>query len=259
MSVRLILVIALLAHLFSGAGDRNGRRGNEHYAHSRYDEAVDAFYAGLTSLRDGAPKRLLFALQNNLGAALLKSGEVDASREAFDRAASHAESAPDEALVSYNAGNAAYNGGDLESALELYRRSLRAAPNDFDAKFNYEYVKRRLDQQEQTEQEQAQDDDQDQGDESEQQDGSDDAEDGEEEQQQQDGQEQTDQNQQDGHQPERQEGLDEQRGPAPQQDPSGITPEEAERILQAIQSEEEQLLRRVQQPATRPRDVEKDW
>ena len=51
---------------------------------------------------------------------------------------------------------------------------------------------------------------------------------------------------------------DQQPQPAPQ-DPTELSREQAERILQALGNEEEQLLRQAQKLPARPQAVEKDW
>ena len=51
--------------------------------------------------------------------------------------------------ASYNAGNAAYQTQQLEQSLEHYRRALLNDPSNQDAKFNYEFVKRQLEEQQQ--------------------------------------------------------------------------------------------------------------
>jgi Ca-activated chloride channel family protein len=50
-----------------------------------------------------------------------------------------------------------------------------------------------------------------------------------------------------------------ERGQGAPEDPEELSREQALRILQALQNEEEQLLREVQKVKGRPRQVEKDW
>lgn len=252
-----ILVFLFLLPLLARDGDKEGRRGNEFYSQQQYQLAIEAYDRGLASLSDEAPRLLRYGLLNNLGAALLQAGDAQAAGEAFARALNEAPAPADVARTSYNAGNASFATEDLESALEHYRHSLLTDPNNEDAKFNYEFVKRRLQQQQEQQQNQQQD-----GDEQDQDQQGDQQQEGGDQNQEQDQQEQDQQD--DGSQQEQQESPSEQeeeREQEAQQQPSPeeLSDEQAERILEALQNEEEQLLRQVQRPKSRPRQVEKDW
>lgn len=254
----IILLLAFAADLFPDDAERDGRRGNELYADEAFDEAAEAFASGLAVLRDDAEGRLRYGLHNNLGAALLKSGDGEGAREAFDRALRAAASDADLARTFYNAGNAAMAARDLEAALDHYRHSLLRNPDSEDAKFNYEFARRQLEQQQQEQQEQGDSDESDE--EQQQEEPQDSGEQGEE-----GDQEPQDQNPQDGSS-EQEPRSGEQQGQEEPQRQTGAEPSteqvseaEAERILQALRNEEQQLLRQVQRPTGRPRPVEKDW
>lgn len=262
--MRLFIFIALLAFgadLLPDDGESDGRRGNALYEDGAYAEAADAFTAGLGVLSEDASLRLRYGLHNNLGAALLKSGDAAGALEALEQALGAASSDADLARTAYNAGNAAFASENLQAALEFYRRSLLRSPDNHDAKFNYEFVKRRLEQQHEEEDQQQQGDSDQSGEEQDdqnQQDSGDQNQDGEQQggernEQEDGGAEQEPQN---GDSQE-----EESRPPAQSGEPSPnqLSSEQAERILQALQNEEEQLLRQVQRPASRPRRVEKDW
>lgn len=259
MMVRVLTILFLLP-LLAGDGDKEGRRGNEFYAQQQYQLAIEAYDRGLASLSDEAPRLLRYGLLNNLGAALLQSGDAQAAGETFARALDAAPAAADVARTSYNAGNASFATQDLETALGHFRQSLLADPNNEDAKFNYEFVKRRLqEQQEQQQQNQQQD-----GDEQNQDQQGDQQQEGGDQNQEQEQQEQEQEQQEGASQQDQQESPSEQEEEREQQaqqqrSPDELSNEQAERILQALQNEEEQLLRQVQRPKSRPRQVEKDW
>lgn len=268
MMIRLIS-IGVLVTLFAVDGEKDGRRGNELYAQDQFDLAAEAYESGITSLAADAPALLRYGLLNNLGAALLKAGDVERSGEVFARALDSAPEAADVARTTYNAGNAAFAASDLEAALAQYRKSLLTDPDNEDAKYNYEYVKRQLEQQQQQQQDGRQDEDQ-ESEEQEQEDGEQEPDEGDQDQQGNE-QEQEDETQgQEGQDEQEQdsagEGQDElnqeenlQSEPQAQPSPNELSEEEAQRILQALQNEEEQLLRQVQRPNSEARDVEKDW
>lgn len=252
---QLTAIIFALFLFGAGDGQKSGRTGNAHYEAERYEEAESAFREGIVAARDAGVDPVHAGLLNNLGATLYRRGDFENAAASF---ASSVRMSPDEAgLVrgSYNAGNAAFRSENLESALEYYRTTLLSDPADQDAKFNYEFVKRRLDQQQQQDQQQDQKDEQDTEDE--QQKGPNQTQDPDQEQE-----EQQNEDQQQGDQ--QQQGQDQQQQQDEQQEqmptnPEELTEAEAQRILQALENEEQQLLRQVQKMNARPRRVEKDW
>ena len=253
MNVRLLILALLLPF---ADGEKDGRRGNEMYRQGQYEEAVQAYTSALAALEDSAEPWLRYALQNNLGAALLKSGDAAAASEAFGRALITAPDAEDAARTHYNAGNAAFGQQKLEQSLENYRQSLLRNPDNEDAKFNYEFVKRQLQQQQNQQQNQKQNGENDQEKNKQNQEDQNNSGD---EQQEQDQEQKSDEQNPGGEEPKEGEEGEEKEGEQPQDSPTELSQEQAERILQALQNEEEQLLRQVQRPKSRPRRVEKDW
>ncbi len=247
--IRFLLLLVLLLGL-AGDGDKDGRRGNAHYKNGNYEAAADAYYRGLAAYETGTPDAAYYGLQNNLGAALHQQGDFALARPAFARAMETAPSQADFARAAYNAGNNAFREEQAEAALDFYKKALLADPANADAKFNYEFVKRRQQRQQQ----------QGQGENQDQQDGENQDENQQGENQQNQDQQNQEQ-QQEGQNQEPQEGEQPQNAePQPQPEtPDQLSRQQAERILQALENEEEQLLREVQKVKGRPRRVEKDW
>lgn len=250
------LAALVMAALLFGPGDgkKNGRKGNALYGQEQYAEAATAYQDGIRAVQEGGPGAVHSGLLNNLGAALYRSGENEQAGVAFASAATMALASEDLVRASYNAGNAAFQAQQLEQSLEHYRRALLNDPSNADAKFNYEFVKRRL--QEQQQQQDQQQDQQNQDNQEQNQDQQD--QDGEQDQENQDQQQQDQQNQNSEDQGNEQQQEQEQQQQE-REDPTQLSEEEAQRILQALENEEEQLLRQVQKMKTRPRRVEKDW
>ena len=243
------LLFILLAFLMAGPGDgkKKGRQGNALYTQEQYEEAAAKYREGIVSVQEDGFGAVHSRLLNNLGAALYRSGDAEQASIAFSSAASMALGTEDLVRASYNAGNAAYRTQQLEQSLEHYRRALLNDPSNQDAKFNYEFVKRQLEEQQDNQQDQENQENQDQQNQ--------DGEQNENNEQQQDEQEQNSQDQGDQQEQEQ----DQQQQQQDRDDPTQLSEEEAQRILQALENEEEQLLRQVQKMKTRPRRVEKDW
>lgn len=156
----------------------------------------------------------------------------------------------------YNAGNAAFRAQDLERALDLYTEALLASEGEADADLltNLELAQRLLQQQEQQQQQEGEDgqpqDDSEQ-EQQEQQDPSDQEQQQEQQQQQENEQESGDeqqQQQQDQQSPppssEEQAAADSMQAPPPELET--MTPEEAMRLLQALDFDEEELRKSIQ-------------
>jgi len=232
-----------------GPGDakKKGRRANALYEKAEFSLAASLYRQGVLDVQEKGPGSIHAGLLNNLGASLFKQGDFEQAASAFASSSRMADNRDSAVRANYNAGNAAAMQQELETALDFYKSALLSDPDNEDAKFNYEFVKRQLEEQQQ---QQKQDPDSDQKKDQNQQEN--DQKENQDQNQDQQQQQDSDQNQQ----------QDQQQDPSDsrqQQNPNQLSPEEALRILQALENEEEQLLRQIQKMKTRPRRVEKDW
>jgi Ca-activated chloride channel family protein len=231
--------IVLLALSLTGFGVGDKERGNRLYRAGRYAEAVEAYHEALRG-GDTSPE-----LRYNLGTALLRLGRYEEAGQYLESALEGIE--PDVRRRSYyNLGNRHLEaaraerdpqaqGALLESAVEAYKRALRHAPSDVDAKWNLEMALR--EQEENDQQQQAQQD-------------------------AQSGQQDEQQDQQD------QGGGGGSNSPAdnqPQQDRGSssdeqqMSQEQADRILSAVEQDERQLTRDKLRKGQRRTPVLRDW
>ena len=236
-------------------GRREVEAGNRLYDEGRYQEAHARYLEALQKV-PGLP-----LARFNEGNALYQSQEFQRAMEAFLEAAEGAD--PEwQAGAMYNLGNALIRQQQPGPAAEAYKQALRMDPGDENAKHNLELALQQLEQQqqqqggegqegdEQNQDQQQQDQDQQQsqdGQEGEQESDPSQGEDGGQQSQTQDGQpegESPPQDQQDG------EGQAEM--PPPQ-----MTPEQAERLLQAITEDPGEVNRKAAQ--VRGRLPRKDW
>ena len=145
------LTLALAALLLSACGGAagDGRRGNALYAAEDYAGAAAAYQEGLAAFEEDVPSDVRAGLSNNLGAAQYRLENYEGAREAFGASTRQATSDADRARAAYNRGNTAFALGDNPGALDAYRQALLLQPNHQDAKFNYEFVKRQMQDQSQ--------------------------------------------------------------------------------------------------------------
>lgn len=201
------------------AGRSQVQEGNRLYEQGLFEEAHQRYLEGLAEAPESS------VLRFNDGNALYRGDDYQRAMEAYQRAIETG----DPALASsawYNLGNALYRQQQLEQSLEAYKQALRLDPSDVDAKHNLERVLQQMQQQEQQ-----QPDGEQQQDQQEQQD--------QQDQQQQDQQ----QDEQDQQQPQDQDEEQPQGQGSPEPRPGQMTPEEAERLLQAVQEDPDEMNR----------------
>ena len=230
------------------AGRDQVAEGNRLYEEGRFDEAHQMY---LEALRDNPESSLI---RFNSGNALYQSQDFQRAMEAYQQAIESGD--PELAGAAwYNLGNSLYRGQQLEPSLEAFKQALRLDPDDADAKHNLERVLEQMQEEEQEQDEPQEQQDQDQQDENEQQQDpeqqdQDQGQEGEDEQDGKDG-EQDQQPQPEGEEPPP-EGEQEQ-----QRQPGEMTPEEAERLLDAIREDPGDVNRKP--AAARGRKPKKIW
>lgn len=230
-SPRAALAAVLLAAVSVGWLDpwSKAREAQQLYTAGKYDDAAGKYNEALTDQPDSP------VLHFNLGDTTYKQGKFTDAVNAFQQVPTSDADPARTARVAYNVGNAKYRLGaekeasDPKAALGLYaealvayRRALGAAPDDVDAKFNHEFVakkiadlKKKLEEQQKQQQDQQQKDQQQQEQQKDQQ----------QDQQQQQG---DDQKQEEEKKEEQQQA--EQPKPPEQQDPAEKNPAQAEAV-----------------------------
>lgn len=243
--MRTIAVLLLGAILF-GFGFGDLERGNRYYREGKYAEAVEAYRRALAGGK-AAPE-----LHYNLGTALLRLGEYEEAERHLRAALSTVEPDPRQ-RTHFNLGSryleAARATDDpqarahlLDAAVEAYKQALRLDPADFDAKWNLELALRERGEQPPQHGGGGSDDEQDQ-------------------QNQQNQQDQSDQGQDGGDGA----GGPQQASPTPNRgdrqvpDSGGMTREQAERILSAVEQDERELYREKLRRGQRETPVARDW
>ena len=117
------------------------RRGNRQYNKGNYEKSIERYERALGA----APES--FEAIYNLGNALYKAERFDKAEQTMRKAAADSLRADGErAEAFYNLGNAQFKQQKYKEALESYKQSLRLNPDDQEAKYNYAYTKRLLDE-----------------------------------------------------------------------------------------------------------------
>ena len=226
----LILLYAVSVCDLSAQIDRREvRKGNREFKKENYKEADIEYRKAL--VKDS----LSMAANYNLAGNLFRQEEFEQASKVLDRIKEVAPSSEYAADYYYNAGDVAIASKDWQAAVDALKQSLLRNPGDLDAKENYIYAKKMLENQQQQQQNQNQDQNQDQNQQDQNKDQNQD--------QNQDKQDQNQNQQQQGQQPK-------------------ITPQAAQQMLQAIQAKEKETQDKVNKEkakALNSRQKEKNW
>ncbi len=140
--------ILLFALILTGCTDphSDGRAGNSAYRVDAFDQARGHYSDALAHL-DTAATGLRSDLLFNTAAAHAAEGSTQQALALYDssRAASPGDARRANSAA-FNGGVAAHGAQDLEGARSRFRLALLADADDSDARHNWEYVARRMDQ-----------------------------------------------------------------------------------------------------------------
>jgi len=217
------------------------RSGNRQFNKGNYEESIERYGKAL-NLAPGS-----FEATYDLGNALYKAERYDQAEQTMRQAAADTlRTEKERAEAFYNLGNAQFRQKKFKEALESYKQSLRLDPSDVEAKYNYAYTKKLLDDQQnggggQDQQQDQNPQNQQNGGDSENQENKDDGRqnpDDSSDEQQNDSQQQPSDPQQ---------GDDDERQGEPQPVPVGISEQEQEQMLDAIQAQEDRTQEKLKE------------
>ncbi len=204
------------------------RKGNRQFKREQFEKSVDSYQRALQ--HDSTS----FEAKYDLASALYRTERYEkAEKTLLGIVNDTTRTELERGEVAYNLGNTQFAQQKYKEALSSYRQAMRCNPNDEDAKFNYAFTKRLIQQQEQQQQNQDQNQDN--------------KEQNQDKQDQQNNQNQQGEDKQDQQQPQSQDGKEEQQGEQPQE--GAMTPEQQEALLQAIQAEEDKTQDKLKEKA----------
>ena len=225
--ILLLLAFVLDAFAVSAQADRHEvRQGNRRFSREDYKEAELSYRKAL--VKDS----LSAAARYNLASALYRQENFDGAREIMGSFDGQEVSAD----VHYNTGDIALQLKDYAAAVEAFRQSLLKNPGDLDAKENYVYAKKMLENQQNQQQGGGQDQQDDQDDQKNDQDSS-------------------------GQQPQNRPDDGQDNSSGGDNEPA-ISPQQAQQMLNAVQAREQQTRDKVDREKAamlKSRQKEKNW
>jgi len=240
----IIIILAIPFTLFAQDAKDYIRKGNKQYSKEKFNEAEINYRKSLE--HDNKSHKAVF----NLGDALYKQEQYDKAAQEFISIANQKIDDETTAMAYHNLGNSLLKSQKLQESIDAYKNSLRLNPKDMETKYNLEYVKRLL-QQQQQQKNQDKNKDQNKQDKKNQQNQDKQNKD----KQNQDKKDQKDQQQQN-QEKQNQEKNQKQQSVKEQK----ISKKDAERILQALMQEEKKLQKKLKKKVKGVRGkVEKEW
>ncbi len=246
IKTRVILIIAVtVAATLPAVAQTNQllQQGNQLYSNQRYDEAAANYMKALQ--KDPGNATGLF----NLGNALYQNKKYDSSRKIMATTAGAIKDKGGKAAANYNIGNTYMAQRNWDEAIASYKNTLRNNPQDADAKYNLSYAEQMKKQDEKKGG--GKNDKKDQKDKKDQQ----------KDKQQQDkdnkdkNKDKDKQDQQDKDNKDKQDNKDQQ----PQSQPSKLSQQQADQLLNALQQEEKKLQDKLKKEKAIPLKLDKDW
>ncbi len=202
------------------------RESYQHYTNEEYEQAQESSAKAMVS----APES--YEANYNYANSLFKQEKIDEAQEKYEQLAAQETDPQRVAELNHNLGDCHYVKQEYDQSIEAFKNALRANPADDEARYNLLAAKKMQQQQQQNQdQNQNQDKQQDKQDQQQQQ-----------QQQQQQNQDQQQQNQQQ------------------QEQEQQLSREDAQRLLDAIQQDENELQeKRKDKAAVTNRKIEKQW
>ena len=275
-SIFIVFTFGLFFSSIAQSERKMTRKGNTQYETGNFIDAEINYKKALAENAD------LLEAQFNLGDALVKQERFDEALEAFDKVSASTENQKLKANALHNKGNVLLSQQDLEGAIESYKDALRVNPKDHETRYNYAYVKNLLDQQQQEQNQDQNDDNQDDNKEEDKEqneegnnqedqnnEGSEnkDQENSDKEDKKQDQQDEGENNEDESKQDQSDKGQtegedsDEKQENNPKPSENKLSPEEAQRLLDALNQQEEKVQDKMKKHKLKGAKVkiEKDW
>ena len=243
--VIVMLSVLIVTPIWGQVDKKDVRRGNRDFRKGELREAEIDYRKAL--VKDS----MSVAANYNLANTLYREGDFAQAQQTLERVKDVAPMSAASADYYFNLGDAALQQKDYQKAVEAFGESLIRRPDDLQAKENFIYAKKMLQNQQQNQQNQNNDQNQDNQDQNQ---------DNQNNQDQNDDQnkDQNDQSQ-DGDQ--NQDGNQDQKEQPQGQQPK-ISPQQAQQMLQAIQAKEKETQDKVNKQkaeALKSRQKEKNW
>lgn len=222
-----ILLLLVIAEAAATGGRQQIRQGNRLFDDGKYAEAEEKYRQAIEDDGDS------FLALYNLANTLYKQGRLEEAGEIFNSLTHQATSEKELTNVLHNLGNSYLGRGMIQESIDAYKKALRLSPGEENTRYNLAYAKNLLDEPPPQEDQDPMNDGRD------------------ESEREQD-------------RPEAQNGDDEEdsHGEDTEHTPDQLTQEDAERILDALMQQEQEVQENIirdEDADTAETSVRRDW
>lgn len=240
MNQYILLTIATLIIAFNAFGQSERseiRQGNREYKKSDYLNSEISYRSALEKNPSSVKGNF------NLGGALFKQDKLDEAKQSFEDIASSNVDAKIRAKAYHNLGNTFFKQQKLKEAADAYKNALRLNPSDDETKYNLSEVLRMLKQQQNQQNEKGDNNDK------------------KDDKKDENNNDKNDDKQDDKKDNKKDDDKQNQDNKEQQQQEQKISPEDARRMLEAIQKNEKDVQQKVleQQAKQAKVKVDKNW
>jgi len=251
----IILFLVFVLSVTSGFSQKEKKRvrqGNTEFGEGNYPDAEKEYRKALME-KPGYIKGTF-----NLGDAMYEQENYEESNKLFTEVVEREATTDQKADAYYNLGNTFMKENKFQESIDAYKSSLRLEPDNSDAKYNLEYARKKLKEQQQ--QQQNQDKNQDNKDQ--------DKKDQDKKDQDQKDQDKKDQDKKDQEQNKKdqekkdQNNGDQKKDQQQKQEPQQISKQDAQRMLDALNNDEKKTLQKLQKQkakAVKGKKSDIDW
>lgn len=209
------------------------RKGNRQYNKEKYDRAVDTYLEALKVAHGN------FEASFDLASALMRTERYERAEQILTKLlADSTRTELERSEVAYNLGDVQFAQQKLKESLASFKKAMRLNPDDQEAKYNYAYVKKMMEEQ-QNQDQQNQDNKQNQDQNKDQQDNKQD-----QNKDNQDNKQNQDQNQDQNSDQDKKDNQDQNQD---QKQDSGMSQKEQEAMLEAIQAQEDKTQEKLKE------------
>lgn len=241
-----VLLLLLFLFIIDNSYAQNDRKlireGNELYKQNKYSEAEIKYRKSLEENDKNSKAGY------NLGASLYRQGNFEKAAEEFNSFIGKDNDKKKVAKAFHNLGNSLLQEKKYAESIEAYKQALKNNPSDKDTKYNLSYALQMMKQEQQQQQK-----------------NKDNKQDGNQDKKDQQNQDKQDQNKDNNKDQQNQEQQQEQKKQGQQQEQAAqpkeqkLSKEDAERILQALQNEEQDLQKKLKRLKPSGVKTEKNW
>jgi tetratricopeptide (TPR) repeat protein len=230
------LFLPVAASVSGGEVEELIKAGNAAFRQEQYSDALEQYQIAETEIPE-SPE-----LDYNIAGVLHHQEKYEEALEKYNRSLNSQETSL-HSRTKYNLGNTHYRMGDFAKAIENFQQALESNPDDLDAKFNLELARKMLKEQIKPEEQESDENNQQQQEQQQQE------QDQEQEQEQEQNQDQDQQDQQEPQDQQQQE----------QQEAKPISKEDAERILNALKDDEQDVQKKIKRQVSGGDYTGNDW